>query len=48
MVVALRDVVVRGEIHTIADYVGGMLQVGRAGGLGLCLSGLRAHPAYGA
>jgi hypothetical protein len=35
MVVALREVAIRGEIHTICDYVQGMLlQVGRQGGQG--------------
>jgi len=31
MVVALRDVRVRGEIHTIIDYAADMLQVSRNG-----------------
>lgn len=38
MVVALREVAIRGEIHTICDYVQGMLQVGRGHGLGCGLA----------
>ena len=33
MVVALRDIAIRGEIRTIVDYVLDMVQVGEGGGL---------------